>query len=228
MDNPKKPAKRTQFTITIIIVMLLGAFAYFFAPGMIASFQPTLTPTPTGTFTPTPTWTPTPSPSATASPTNTSTPTITPDLTKIALETQVFLLIQTQSAQVTQDALATELARTSVPTNPPNSRITSTPEGTPPATQGTPFTFLEFTSPVKLGKNATIKIKTTPNTFCYLTYWSPGGRISSASGLGAKTADANGVCTWTWLISNNEDPGNGTIAISAAGYNQSFIIVITE
>ena len=140
----------------------------------------------------------------------------------------MFQLAQTQKVVLTSAAQATEDARTPEATDSPNSRFTNTPEGTPPATQGPPFTVNQMPSSVKLGKNATVTITTLPGAFCYLTYWTPGGRLSSASGTGGKTANASGVCSWTWQIADKDGTGNGTVAISAAGYNQSFIIVITE
>lgn len=182
---------------------------------MIAISTPT--PTPTLTITPQP-------PTSTSSPT--IPPTDPPDLTKIALETLVFELGETQNAQLTSAALATPTGRTPAPTNAPNQRATETPQGTP--APGTPFTVTEFTSPVKAGKNATVTIKTTPGAFCYLNYWTPAGRLSSASGLGGQTADANGVCSWTWSISTNDTLGNGTLSIGVNGGGQTFVIAITE
>jgi hypothetical protein len=198
----------------ILIVLILGYVLYAIVPAMIAASLPAPTSTPTQTMTP--------SPTSTSSPT--ITPTSTPDLTKIALETLVFELEQTQNAQLTSAALTP--TSTPPPTNAPNRRATETPQGTP--APGLPFTVTEFTSPVKAGKNATVTIETTPGAFCYLTYWTPSGRLSSADGLGGKTADANGVCSWKWLITDKEPPGNGTVAIGVNGGGQSFVIVITE
>ena len=48
---------------------------------------------------------------------------------------------------------------------------------------------------------------------CNLTVVLPSGRGSTASGLGAATADAQGVVAWTWRIGGNTDPGEATATV---------------
>ena len=53
--------------------------------------------------------------------------------------------------------------------------------------------------------------RTRPNAPCHLAVTYPSGRQSTAKGLGAKTADANGWVRWTWTIgSSTRRHGAGT------------------
>lgn len=61
------------------------------------------------------------------------------------------------------------------------------------------------------GWSCTVLGRTRPNAPCFLAVTYPSGRTSTAKGLGAKTADANGWVRWTWTIgSSTKRHGAGT------------------
>ncbi len=97
---------------------------------------------------------------------------------------------------------------------------TATPRRNPSPTATTAqggYTIISLTSPVQIGQNATLTIHTVPNSSCNLTYITPQGVTSNAPGLGAATATARGVCSWTWKIIQNTKPGTGKLEITAGG-----------
>jgi hypothetical protein len=97
----------------------------------------------------------------------------------------------------------------------------------PPAPTSAPaFTVLVLTSPVQAGGKATVQIQTVAGASCFLGYTTPAGTDSKATGLGATTADAGGICSWTWEIGPSTRPGTGRLAITANGATQVFDIVI--
>ena len=123
-------------------------------------------------------------------------------------------------------------------TNTPLSTTTFTPEPTitftlvptdspfPTSTTTSAFTILVLTSPVQAGGNAFVQIQTVAGTNCFLSYTTPSGSDSEATGLGTTTANSNGVCSWTWKIGPQTNSGTGSLAITANGTTQFFNIVI--
>jgi len=95
---------------------------------------------------------------------------------------------------------------------------------TQPAASG--FTVIMLTSPVGVGSNATLQIQTVAGANCFLVYHTPKGTKSTAQGLGATTADGNGVCTWSWKIGPSTTPGTGALTVTGNGVTQSLQIVI--
>jgi endonuclease YncB( thermonuclease family) len=87
---------------------------------------------------------------------------------------------------------------------------------------------VSVTSPVKVNATASLTIQTSAGASCNLRYITPSGNVSSASGLGAKTADGNGNCSWSWKIGSNTNPGTGRLDITAAGVSQSIPIEIVK
>jgi len=178
--------------------------------GVLPTYIPipteTLTATPTGTFTVTPT----------ATETYTLTPTLTPTPTATLNPKTA-----TAVAKMTRTALPTRSTSSSpTPKAPPANTQ-------PPAPTVTPaFTVLVLTSPVQVGGNANVQIQTTANASCFLSYTTPEGTSSDAKGLGATTADSNGICSWIWKIGPGTKPGTGELAIRANGVTRSFDIVI--
>ncbi len=138
----------------------------------------------------------------------------------------------------TQTAIANVPANTLLPsatliptaTNAPLSTTTFTlapTNSTPPTpTTTSAFTVLVLTSPVRVGENTTVQIQTVAGASCFLSYTTPSGTDSQATGLGATTASANGVCSWTWNIGLKTNTGTGSLAITANGVTQMFNIVI--
>lgn len=188
----------------------------------------------------------TPEPTNTPLPTATLAPTRTTDPQVFVNQTQNAAYLLTLAAQPTATIIVASPTPTIkvLPTNTPKPlatatplpKPTATPKKNPTATQkannpppgsGT-FTVTKLTSPIDRGKKATLTIKTTAGSSCYLSYWTPAGNPSTASGLGAKTANGQGVCSWTWQISGNTTPGNGTLGVTVNGTTQTMIIVILK
>ena len=88
-------------------------------------------------------------------------------------------------------------------------------------------TISSVSSPVKKGGKATVQAKAGPNQSCNLDYVAPGGTKSTASGLGAKTADASGSVSWTWTIGGNTNPGPGKLTVTCGPQTVTANIEIT-
>ncbi|MFN8635785.1 MAG: SH3 domain-containing protein [Chloroflexota bacterium] len=73
----------------------------------------------------------------------------------------------------------------------------------------------DITSPVKRGTEATLKIITRPGVRCELRVLIYGPDTLPSDGLEAKTADAGGVCSWTWTVPDDVVPGNWRYRITA-------------
>ncbi len=73
----------------------------------------------------------------------------------------------------------------------------------------------EITSPVARGAEATLTIITRPGVRCELRVLLYGPATLPREGLGAKTADPQGVCTWTWTVPEDVVPGAWRYHISA-------------
>lgn len=147
-------------------------------------------------------------------PTPTPTP-ITPTPTKLPLTATLFPS-KTPIPQATSTVLETVTF---------TSESTSTLASTNTASTSD-FTILVLTSPVPAGSNATVRIQTVADASCFLSYTTPSGTDSQAAGLGPTTADAKGVCSWTWNIGPKTKAGTGSLAITANGSTQLFSIVI--
>jgi hypothetical protein len=72
----------------------------------------------------------------------------------------------------------------------------------------------DITSPVKRGDEATLKIITRPGVRCELRVLIFGPALP-LDALGEKTADADGVCAWTWRVPDDVTPGTWRYRISA-------------
>jgi hypothetical protein len=104
---------------------------------------------------------------------------------------------------------------------------TPTPTEAPTQTPLPPITLVSLTSPVSPGDYATLVVETRPIApSCFLSYVTPHGTLSQAAGLGTVAADGNGVCTWTWKIGTNTEPGTGHLSVTAGGANAGYDIVI--
>lgn len=73
----------------------------------------------------------------------------------------------------------------------------------------------DITSPVKRGEEATLKIITRPGVRCELRALVFGPATLPQEGLNAKTADADGVCEWTWTVPEDVVPGTWRYRIFA-------------
>lgn len=147
-----------------------------------------------------------------AKPTNIFTSTIASRQQKIQLPSNTPLSTRTSSP-----------SNTPLPTFTPS--LTSAPTETPPVTG---FILISISETASVGSSASAEIRTQPNSTCKLTYILPSGRESTVDGIGEKTADKSGYCSWFWDILGNTNPGTGKIIITAGGKTQTYKIKITE
>jgi beta-lactamase superfamily II metal-dependent hydrolase len=75
---------------------------------------------------------------------------------------------------------------------------------------------MSLTSPISKGANATLTAKTSPNASCTITVYTKSG-TSEAAGLGSKTADANGMVSWTWKVGARTTAGTWRIVVICNG-----------
>ena len=210
------------------------------------SVTPTLSPTPVApTLTPTTAVIPsvTPSPIATTTPLSTTpvTPTLTSTATVIpsVIPSPIATTTPLSTTPATPSLTPTATVIPSV-TPSPTVTITYTPEPTAMSTHtptnsilptstlpaASTFKILVLTSPVPAGGIANVQVQTVAGASCFLSYRTPSGTESQASGLGSTTAGANGVCSWAWKISPNTKPGTGSLTIMANDVTEFFDIVI--
>jgi hypothetical protein len=93
-------------------------------------------------------------------------------------------------------------------------------------TASAPVTIVKFTKMVERGSKASVIIKTTPGAACHLAYRTPSGHLSTARGLGQKTANRQGLCRWSWKISRETNPGTGSVTITVNGVGKKYKILI--
>jgi endonuclease YncB( thermonuclease family) len=90
----------------------------------------------------------------------------------------------------------TSIPPTAVPTQPPAGTIT----------------LISLTSPISPGANATLVIEAAPGAVCDPGVIYKSGE-STAQGLQAKTAGANGRLSWTWRVGTNTTPGTWVVYV---------------
>ncbi len=124
--------------------------------------------------------------------------------------------------ETTKTTQATPKNTTTTKTTQTTSKNTTTTKPkTKPISGNTSYTF-------RRNENATISIKGNPGTEYEIKVIYPSGTVSTAEGLGMKTADSNGNVSWTWHIGGRTNPGEGTARISGGGaeYKVSFEVVV--
>jgi len=77
-----------------------------------------------------------------------------------------------------------------------------------------------ITSPVEVGRHATVTVKTVAGTDCAIQYVTPSGSESESKELGDKEADTNGICAWCWQISPSTTPGRGQVVVTVGDARQ--------
>lgn len=116
----------------------------------------------------------------------------------------LFLQLQSEAREANRGLWGLDA---SVPTQPSSS--------SPPAVSaGQTVEIVSITSPVKPGANATLIAQTTPGADCSITVYYKSGP-SSASGLGATTADSSGRVSWTWKVGTSTTPGSWRVVVKA-------------
>jgi formylglycine-generating enzyme required for sulfatase activity len=117
---------------------------------------------------------------------------------------------------------------TPIETMPPGitPTFTATLTNTPEATASGVFVLISINNVAYRGGTASAKIQTQPGIECALAFFLPSGTKSDAGGLGPRTADANGYCSWTWDIAHNVSTGNGSVTIIVGGESKTYPIKI--
>ncbi|MCC6178937.1 MAG: SH3 domain-containing protein [Chloroflexi bacterium] len=89
------------------------------------------------------------------------------------------------------------------------------PPGVTPTLPPPSIKIEEITSPAARGSEATLTIVTRPGTRCEVRLLVFGPSALPTEGLGPKTADGDGVCSWTWTVPENIVPGTWRYRIFA-------------
>lgn len=90
----------------------------------------------------------------------------------------------------------------------------------------TVVTFVNGPLTVPHGQNATLQVKTAPNTSCSIEVDYKSGP-STAAGLVPKTSDGAGNVSWTWKVGANTTPGSWPITVTCAGASGQTHITVT-
>lgn len=152
-----------------------------------------------------------------ASDNGTATPTPTPTVLASETEQPSATGSPTASASATGRTTASptpSASPTAEPTQPPTAAPTQPPTQPPTAAPSVQFTSIVGGPP---NSNASATVQASPGAACSLSYTTPSGTISKADGLGAKTADGNGMASWTWKIGGSTNPGTGTVKVTCDG-----------
>lgn len=72
---------------------------------------------------------------------------------------------------------------------------------------------VSVTSPISRGATASLTARAAPNASCSITVYYKSG-ASSAAGLGPKTADSNGMVSWSWKVGARTTPGTWRIVVT--------------
>lgn len=86
------------------------------------------------------------------------------------------------------------------------------------------FEFIFRADIVLAGHSARWTIRSDPGQRCELQYRTPDGTLSAAPELGARIADAQGVCEWVWPV--REAPGEGLVTLTLDGVTQDYAILL--
>ncbi len=77
-----------------------------------------------------------------------------------------------------------------------------------------------------LGTMASASIRTTAGTSCSIVYTHPSGKASTAQGLDPKVAGADGIVSWSFLISPTTTLGGGEVAVTCGTDRVASSIII--
>ncbi len=67
------------------------------------------------------------------------------------------------------------------------------------------------------GGAASVAVKGPPSAQCAITFTTPAGTISAASGLGPKTTTTAGLTVWNFTIDSNARSGMGMVLVQCSG-----------
>ena len=80
---------------------------------------------------------------------------------------------------------------------------------------------VSLTSPISIGAQSSITIKTVPNVHCTIVICNADSICIMAKGLEPKDSDGNGNCTWSWNVESGTILGDWKIVIVAEGVGQT-------
>ncbi len=127
--------------------------------------------------------------------------------------------------------LAPTATQTQNPTATPTQQPTPTPEPVTkaaPVTRNVTITILDYSDSVRRGAYAFIEIHGAPNTDydCAVEYKSG---MSTASGLGTKRSDSEGIVSWRWKVGSRTSLNyTPTIYVDGGGDSVSVSFDVTE
>jgi hypothetical protein len=155
----------------------------------------------------------------------------TPTLDIMASARQTMTAMPTSPLPPTQTPTET-LPPTLVPTEPEAVQPSNTPVFQPvgiatlqaagiatvqsvvqPTTSGS-LEITSVTSPIARGGMGKLAAKTAPGATCNISVVHKSSRLTAA-GLGPKTADSNGIVSWTWKVGTKTTPGTWRIVVTA-------------
>lgn len=121
---------------------------------------------------------------------------------------------------------ATAPATTQSEASPSESSTPISAVAASPAPAQTVVTFVNGPLTVSLGQNATLQVKTAPNTSCSIEVDYKSGP-STAAGLVPKTSDSAGNVSWTWKVGANTTQGSWPITVTCGAASGQTHITVT-
>jgi micrococcal nuclease len=108
----------------------------------------------------------------------------------------------------------------------PSAETSPSPSPSTPAAAPTKVVFVNAPLTVAHGQNATLKVKTAPNTSCSIEVDYKSGP-SSATGLVTKNSDGAGNVSWTWKVGTNTTRGAWPITVTCGDKSAETHITVT-
>jgi phosphatidylserine/phosphatidylglycerophosphate/cardiolipin synthase-like enzyme len=109
------------------------------------------------------------------------------------------------------------------------SAVSAPPHTPPTSSSGSSVTITSLITSVARGSYETLRARTTKaEESCTLTVVLPSGYTSQASGLGADTANASGILTWSWWVSSETDPGTAHATVTCGDASAAGTFIITS
>ncbi|HUX86747.1 MAG TPA: hypothetical protein VMW65_07070, partial [Chloroflexota bacterium] len=105
----------------------------------------------------------------------------------------------------------------------PNSQPPLVPIPAPSTNPAVTFLSVQGAPP---GGIAHVSVRTAANAACTIQYITPRGVVSPSRDLVPKTADANGLVSWSWLIGLNTPLGTGAVTVTCNGQSATASITI--
>ncbi len=105
-------------------------------------------------------------------------------------------------------------AATAVLTSSPPATIPTLAATTAATASGVTFLSVQGNTP---GTAAMVAIKGPPSAQCAITFTTPAGVVSTASGLGTKATTTAGLTAWNFTIDSSARSGTGTVLVQCSG-----------